>query len=263
MPSAAPEPREGARRRRDAEDSAGRQRPHGTPDDEARRGRGRIDDFPDQLPHRRPFVTEEIIDFGENERRNDDRRSLAEAGQAVHDARQPLQFIQLARGPFVLGSYLENIKGTVFRQTQFAEFELRMHEMAQKGQPITGDSLAKLYLDITKRYYGHDQKICVVLRDVQRDHLVLIAREHRREAKHVGRQGSDSGTSYFGGALRQSGNLGRDYARGRRFPAAYKVAALIVRDITDAGTHADAPFCASTTARAAACPIAKYRKAVR
>ncbi len=33
----------------------------------------------------------------------------------------------------ILGSYLENIKGTVFRQTQFAEFELRMHEMAAKG----------------------------------------------------------------------------------------------------------------------------------
>ena len=56
----------------------------------------------------------------------------------------------------LLGNYLENIKGTVFRQTQFAEFELRMHEMAAKGQPITGDSLAKLYLDITRRYYGHD-----------------------------------------------------------------------------------------------------------
>jgi oligoendopeptidase F len=62
----------------------------------------------------------------------------------------------------LLGNYLENIKGTVFRQTQFAEFELRMHEMSQKGQPVTGDSLAKLYMDITKRYYGHDQKICVV-----------------------------------------------------------------------------------------------------
>jgi oligoendopeptidase F len=62
----------------------------------------------------------------------------------------------------LLGSKLENIKATVFRQTQFAEFELRMHEMAQKGQPITGDALAKLYLDITKRYYGHDQKICIV-----------------------------------------------------------------------------------------------------
>jgi oligoendopeptidase F len=62
----------------------------------------------------------------------------------------------------LLGNYLENIKGTVFRQTQFAEFELRMHEMAQKGQPIVGDALAKLYLDITRRYYGHDQGICTV-----------------------------------------------------------------------------------------------------
>jgi oligoendopeptidase F len=62
----------------------------------------------------------------------------------------------------LLGNYLEGIKATVFRQTQFAEFELRMHEMAQKGEPITGDALAKLYLDITRRYYGHDQKIAIV-----------------------------------------------------------------------------------------------------
>ena len=62
----------------------------------------------------------------------------------------------------LLGSYLENIKGTVFRQTQFAEFELRMHEMAEKGEPITGDAMAKLYMEITKRYYGHDQGICIV-----------------------------------------------------------------------------------------------------
>jgi len=62
----------------------------------------------------------------------------------------------------LLGNYLENIKGTVFRQTQFAEFELRMHEMAEKDQPVTGDALAKLYLDITRKYYGHDQNVCVV-----------------------------------------------------------------------------------------------------
>src|SRR4051812_36724759 len=62
----------------------------------------------------------------------------------------------------LLGNYLENIKGTVFRQTQFAEFELRMHELAGKGQPITGDALAKLYLDITRKYYGHDQGVCIV-----------------------------------------------------------------------------------------------------
>ncbi len=62
----------------------------------------------------------------------------------------------------LLGSYLENIKGTLFRQVQFAEFEMRTHEMAEKGQPLTGDALSSLYLDLTKKYYGHDAGVCVV-----------------------------------------------------------------------------------------------------
>jgi oligoendopeptidase F len=62
----------------------------------------------------------------------------------------------------LLGNYLEGIKGTVFRQTQFAEFELRAHELAQEGQPITGDALAKLYFEITKKYYGHDKGVAIV-----------------------------------------------------------------------------------------------------
>ncbi len=62
----------------------------------------------------------------------------------------------------LLGNYLENIKSTVFRQAQFAEFELRMYEMAGKGQPITGNAVAKLYLDITRKYYGQDQGISIV-----------------------------------------------------------------------------------------------------
>jgi oligoendopeptidase F len=66
----------------------------------------------------------------------------------------------------LLGRYLENAKSTMFRQTQFAEFELKMHQMAQEGQPITGEALAKLYLDITRKYYGHDRGICIVDADV-------------------------------------------------------------------------------------------------
>ncbi len=62
----------------------------------------------------------------------------------------------------LLGSYLENIKGTVFRQTQFAEFELRAHEMAEKGEPLTGEALSTLYAGITKKYYGHDKGVCIV-----------------------------------------------------------------------------------------------------
>ena len=72
---------------------------------------------------------------------------------------------QIKDGPTrlsLLGNSLENIKATVFRQTQFAEFELRMHEMGLKGEPITGEALAKLYLDITRRYYGHAEGIVVV-----------------------------------------------------------------------------------------------------
>jgi oligoendopeptidase F len=62
----------------------------------------------------------------------------------------------------LLGDYLEGIKGTVFRQTQFAEFELRVHEKAEKGEPLTGDELDKLYGDLTRKYYGHDKKVCIV-----------------------------------------------------------------------------------------------------
>ncbi len=62
----------------------------------------------------------------------------------------------------LLGSLLENIKGTVFRQTQFAEFELQIHELAEKGEPITGEELNKIYFDLTKNYYGHYRNICVV-----------------------------------------------------------------------------------------------------
>ncbi|HEV8538758.1 MAG TPA: oligoendopeptidase F, partial [Bacteroidota bacterium] len=67
----------------------------------------------------------------------------------------------------LLGRYLENIKGTVFRQVQFAEFELAIHEAAEKGEALTGDRLNEMYMDITKRYYGHDRQICIVDDDVK------------------------------------------------------------------------------------------------
>ena len=62
----------------------------------------------------------------------------------------------------LLGNYLEGIKSTVFRQTQFAEFELRAHEMAEQGQPLTGETLDTLYASITKKYYGHDHGVAIV-----------------------------------------------------------------------------------------------------
>ena len=49
-----------------------------------------------------------------------------------------------------------------YGQTQFAEFELKIHEEAEQGKPLTGDSFSDIYSDIVKRYYGHDQGICYV-----------------------------------------------------------------------------------------------------
>ena len=62
----------------------------------------------------------------------------------------------------LLMEFLDNIKGTLFRQTQFAEFELRANQMAEKGEQITGDSMSELYQNIVRAYYGHDQGVCIV-----------------------------------------------------------------------------------------------------
>ena len=62
----------------------------------------------------------------------------------------------------LLMSWLDNFKGTLFRQTQFAEFELKIHEVAEQGKPLTGDTFSKIYKDITDKYYGNDKGICKV-----------------------------------------------------------------------------------------------------
>lgn len=62
----------------------------------------------------------------------------------------------------ILGNQLETFRTTLFRQTQFAEFELKMHEMAEQGKALTGEALSKLYLDILKTYYGHDEGVTVI-----------------------------------------------------------------------------------------------------
>jgi oligoendopeptidase F len=62
----------------------------------------------------------------------------------------------------LLVDYLDGIRATMFRQTQFAEFELRIHELAGKGESLTGDSLNALYGGLTREYYGHDTGVCIV-----------------------------------------------------------------------------------------------------
>lgn len=62
----------------------------------------------------------------------------------------------------LLVNYLDGVRATLFRQAQFAEFELQIHEMVERGETLTGDTLCALYTDITRAYYGHDRGICIV-----------------------------------------------------------------------------------------------------
>lgn len=55
---------------------------------------------------------------------------------------------------YLLNYYLDGFKGTVFRQTQFAEFEHAMHAAAANGQPLTAEFMSQQYADINSRYYG-------------------------------------------------------------------------------------------------------------
>ena len=60
---------------------------------------------------------------------------------------------------FLLNRFLEEFKGTVFRQTMFAEFELKAHELAEQGKPVTGEVLCDIYGGLLRDYFGPDVEI--------------------------------------------------------------------------------------------------------
>ncbi|MGE5341432.1 MAG: oligoendopeptidase F [Candidatus Omnitrophota bacterium] len=60
---------------------------------------------------------------------------------------------------YILDRYLEEIRGTLFRQTLFSEFELDMHREVEAGRTLTADWLDNRYLELTRYYYGHGDGI--------------------------------------------------------------------------------------------------------
>jgi len=58
-----------------------------------------------------------------------------------------------------LGSALEELRGTFFRQAMFGEFEQRAHALVDSGQAVTGDQLTTIYGDLLRRYHGDAVKI--------------------------------------------------------------------------------------------------------
>ncbi|MCX6249265.1 MAG: oligoendopeptidase F [Bacteroidetes bacterium] len=63
---------------------------------------------------------------------------------------------------FILDNYLETLRGTLYHQTMFADFELNMHQYVEKDQTLTADWLDQKFLDLNKEYYGHAKDVCEV-----------------------------------------------------------------------------------------------------
>ncbi len=59
----------------------------------------------------------------------------------------------------ILNHALEDIRGTLFRQTMFAEFEQQIHQQAEQGEPLTTDTLSSIYKQLNEKYYGGETVI--------------------------------------------------------------------------------------------------------
>lgn len=59
---------------------------------------------------------------------------------------------------YLLNHYLDSFKGTLFRQTMFAEFEKNAHDYFAQGKPLTAEALSQMYLELNQKYFGPDME---------------------------------------------------------------------------------------------------------
>ena len=86
---------------------------------------------------------------------------LAEVASTVNEALLMEYLLEKNSDPansnmkaYLINTWLDQFRSTLFRQTLFAEFEMITHGMVQDGEPLTVDSLSKVYRSLTQKYYG-------------------------------------------------------------------------------------------------------------
>ncbi|HEX6852887.1 MAG TPA: oligoendopeptidase F [Candidatus Polarisedimenticolaceae bacterium] len=91
---------------------------------------------------------------------------VAEVASTFNEALLHEAMERRAEGPrekaYLIASWIDQIRATLFRQTFFAEFELVIHERAERGEALTGEALAELYLALFWEHQGHDVGACRV-----------------------------------------------------------------------------------------------------
>ena len=63
---------------------------------------------------------------------------------------------------YYLGEALEGLRGTFFRQTMFGEFELAIHEAAERGEPLSGAKFSEMYGELLKKYHGEAEGVMTI-----------------------------------------------------------------------------------------------------
>ena len=88
---------------------------------------------------------------------------IAEIASTFNEAMLLKHVLDIARSDdermFYLGSALENLRGTFFRQAMFAEFERDVHAKVDRGEALSGPDMTKMYGDILRRYHGDAQGV--------------------------------------------------------------------------------------------------------
>jgi oligoendopeptidase F len=83
---------------------------------------------------------------------------LAEVASMTNEAILIQKMLKEAKTPgeraYLLGDYLDGFRGSFYRQTTFADFEMQAHAKVEAGEALTADTLNAIYADVFKAYYG-------------------------------------------------------------------------------------------------------------
>lgn len=88
---------------------------------------------------------------------------LAEVASTTNEALLNDHLLRTTEDPkkrlYILNHYLEQFRGTIYRQTMFAEYERDIHQIVENGGALTEEKLSEMYGELNRKYYGSDMVI--------------------------------------------------------------------------------------------------------
>ena len=138
---------------------------------------------------------------------------VAEVASTCNEALMMRCLLEKMKAPeaqaYLLNHFLEQFRTTCFRQTMFAEFEKISHDMAQKGEPLTRESLSAAYYQLNETYDG---ETCVVDREIASEWM-RIPHFYRAFYVYVYATGLCAAIALSDRILREGENAVRDYRK--------------------------------------------------